>query len=153
MKWNRETRKLSDLKDYEKNPRKLEKEQAEQLKTSLDKFGQCEPVVVNQDGTIIGGHQRCRTLRKMGEKIVDVYVPERVLEEKEVEELNIRLNKNSGSFDYDILANQFDITDLMDWGFSEFELDVDSDVIKSVEEEEKEEEKKDKTCPNCGCPL
>jgi len=153
VKWNRETRKLSDLKDYEKNPRKLEKEQAEQLKTSLDKFGQCEPVVVNQDGTIIGGHQRCRTLRKMGEKIVDVYVPERVLEEKEVEELNIRLNKNSGSFDYDILANQFDITDLMDWGFSEFELDVDSDVIKSVEEEEKEEEKKDKTCPNCGCPL
>jgi len=44
------------------------------------------------------------------------------LSEKEVEELNIRLNKNTGSWDFDILANEFELPDLFEWGFSESNL-------------------------------
>ena len=46
-------------------------------------------------------------------------------------ELNVRLNKNTGSFDWDILANEFEVEDLVDWGFTEDELtgfDVDDDL-------------------------
>lgn len=138
MKWNLETRKIKDLHEYAKNPRTLSKEQGKHLQESLTKFGQCEPIVINQDGTIVGGHQRLRTLRKMGEKAVDVYVPDTALTEKEVEELNIRLNKNTGSFDYDMLGNAWDPGDLVDWGFSMEELHLES--LPGTEESESDQE-------------
>ena len=77
-----------------------------------------------------------RTMRKMGNKEVDVYVPDRTLSEKEVQELNIRLNKNVGDWDFDMLANAWDPIDLIDWGFTEAELHLDSTLS---DEEEKEE--------------
>jgi len=131
MKWTLETRKINELHDYEKNARKIHKDDAAQLRESLDRFGQCEPVVINTDGTIIGGHQRTRTLRKMGHKTIDVYVPSVTLEAKEVEELNIRLNRNTGGWDYDILGNAWDPSDLVQWGFTPNELHL-QDVIDKM---------------------
>ena len=90
MKWSLEKRSVNDLREYAKNPRTLTKDQYVQLNESLTKFGQCEPLVINTDNVIVGGHQRLRTLRKMGYKEVDVYVPNSPLTEKEVQELNIR---------------------------------------------------------------
>ena len=51
------------------------------------------------------------------------------LSKEEERELNIRLNKNSGEFDMDILANEFDIDELVDWGFKHIDLDVNIDKI------------------------
>lgn len=142
MKWNLETRKIKDLHEYAKNPRTLSKEQGKNLQKSLTKFGQCEPIVINQDGTIVGGHQRLRTLQKMGKKKVDVYVPDTPLTEEEVQELNIRLN-HTGSWDWDILANSWNIHDILEWGFTEKYLGLDF--------ESKEKENNEKfTCPTCG---
>ncbi len=148
--WKIEKRKISSLKENPKNPRKLTKEQAEHLRKSLERFGQCEPIVCNLDGIIIGGHQRIRTLKKQGVKEVDVSVPDRELTEKEVDELCIRLNKNGGEFDYDLLANVYDPIELCEWGFKPEELDID---VGEVEEQEEEKQKKDKQCPNCGFDL
>ncbi len=125
MKWNLEKRKIKELHEYAKNPRQLHKYEAAHLQESLSKFGLCEPIVINRDGTIIGGHQRVRTLRKMGYKEVDVYIPDIALKEKEFAELNIRLNKNIGSWDFDMLANAWDPIDLVDWGFTPEELHLD----------------------------
>jgi len=122
MQWNLEKRKISELLPNKKNPRRLSKAQAEELKKSIERFGLCEPIVINRDGQIIGGHQRIKTLQKLGHEDIDVYVPEQALTQKEEEELNIRLNKNSGDFDYDILANEWDIDMLLDSGFTEEEL-------------------------------
>ncbi len=133
MKWKLEKRKVKDLYEYTKNPRTLSKEQAAHLHSSLDKFGQCEPIVINSDNIIIGGHQRLRTMRKMGYKEVDVYVPDSPLSEKEVEELNIRLNKNSGDWDWDMLGNAWDENDLIEWGFTEKEMHIE-DIESSGEE-------------------
>jgi len=124
MKWFLEKRKISELHEYAKNPRILKKNDAEHLQKSLSTFGQCEPIVINIDGTIIGGHQRLRTMRKLKYKEVDVYVPDRTLTDKEVEELNIRLNKNTGDFDFDILANAWELEDLIDWGFKPEDFDI-----------------------------
>ena len=130
IQWRSEKRLVSELIEYEKNPRQLTRDQYEQLAKSLSRFGLADPLIINADNTIIGGHQRKRVLLLShlvsDDDTVDVRVPHRLLSEREVEELNIRLNKNTGEWDYDILANAFDIEDLLDWGFSEVELHIDS---------------------------
>lgn len=145
MKWNFETRKISDLKNNPKNPRRLNKNDSEQLMRSLQKFGVCEPIIINTDNTIIGGHQRVKTLKKMGEKEVVVCVPESALDDRACDELNVRLNKNTGDWDDDVLANQWEIEDLLDWGFLPDELGFILD-----EDDKKEEEKEEHKCPVCG---
>ena len=122
--WNLKTFNIYDLTDYSKNPRSLTKQQFEQLKKSLDKFGLIDKPIINADEkhTVIGGHQRLRVLRSENKKSVECWIPSRELDEKEVEELNIRLNKNTGDWDFDTLANNFEVGDLMDWGFTEIDL-------------------------------
>jgi ParB-like chromosome segregation protein Spo0J len=124
VRWSLESRRIDSLYEYPFNPRVLDKEQEKQLLTSLEKFGLCQPVVINLDGGIIGGHQRARSLRKLGHKNIDVLVPDVLLEEKEFKELNIRLNKNTGDWDWDMLGNAWDPSDLIEWGFSLKDLHV-----------------------------
>lgn len=120
--WTTEHRKLSELKPYDKNPRTLTQTQAMQLSDSLDRFGLIDKPVINLDGTIIGGHQRIELYAQKGATEIEVWVPDAELSEKEVEELNIRLNRNGGEWDYDCLGNGFEITDLLQWGFLEEDL-------------------------------
>jgi len=154
--WSLRTFQIDELTDYSKNPRNLTKQQFEQLKKSLDKFGLIDKPIINADDnhTVIGGHQRLRVLRSENQKSVECWIPSRELDEKEVEELNIRLNKNTGDWDFDTLANNFEVGDLMDWGFTEIDLGL------YPEEEEKGNTdepsyKKPKTivCPNCGAII
>lgn len=125
MEWQRETREIKTLRENPDNPRTLSKKQGEELKKSLRKFGQCEPIVIQPDGTIIGGHQRYKVLKKMGAKHIDVYSPEMPLSESEVKELTIRLNKNKGDWDFDMLANVWDVDILLESGFTTEELHLD----------------------------
>lgn len=119
--WHTEQRRLGDLKEWAKNPRILSKHDAEHIGKSLEKFGVADPLIINLDGSLIGGHQRKRILGD-AEMLVDVRIPSRQLTEREAEELAIRLNKNSGDWDWDMLANQFEEGDLLDWGFTDEEL-------------------------------
>ena len=128
LTWHTEKRKLGDLIEWDKNPRQLKDHDAEHLKKSLDTFGVADPLIINTDNKIIGGHMRRRIMLKSGYKpddLVDVRVPERELTEREAEELAIRLNKNTGDWDFDALANNFELDDLLDWGFDKQELDLD----------------------------
>lgn len=123
--WHTERRKLGDLIEWDKNPRQLTTHDAEHLKKSLNNFGIADPLIINTDNRIIGGHMRRRIILQNGYKpndLVDVRVPDRTLTEREAEELAIRLNKNSGSWDFDALANTFEFDDLIEWGFSDEEL-------------------------------
>lgn len=102
--WQIKKVKLSLLKPFEFNPRRMTEKGMKDLGKSIDKFGLAEPIVINTDYIIIGGHTRYYILKDREEKSVDCYVPSRTLDEKEIKELNIRLNKNiAGSFDFDIL--------------------------------------------------
>lgn len=135
IKWKRETKKINDLIFYEKNPRTIDEKNASQLRSSIETFGLCELIVINQDNTIIGGHQRVRTLQALGYKEADVLVPDRMLQEKEVGKLNLLLNKIDGDWDDDILANLWDFDDLVDCGFDLKDLGI-------AEEDKKEKKKK-----------
>jgi ParB-like chromosome segregation protein Spo0J len=68
MKWKLVTRKLSELKPYEKNPRKMTEKGMKDLHKSIDSFGLAEPIVINTDNTIIGGHGRFYALKEKGVK-------------------------------------------------------------------------------------
>jgi len=138
INWTLKQFRLDELTDYYKNPRSLSEKEFKQLKTSLDKFGMIDKPIVNADSlhTIIGGHQRKHVLEAGGAKEVECWIPDRELSDKEVEELNIRLNKNTGSWDFDVLANEFELDDLLEWGFDKHELDLDlwaSDAPEDVE--------------------
>lgn len=150
INWSLETKKIKDLKPYEKNPRYITEESATHLKKSLDRFGMIDKPIINADMRIIGGHQRISLLKGDKIKTVECWIPDRLLNEEEVEELNIRLNKNQGAFDYDILANQFETLDLLNYGFSEEDLLGSSLNIEEVKEEKAKGGKKLKMCPSCG---
>lgn len=139
--WALHSKSIAWCKPYFKNARRLSKAQHSQLSKSIEKFGVIDKLICNTNGTIIGGHQRYEILKSRGDKVVDVWMPERALDEKEVEELNIRLNKNNGSFDFDILANSFEQTDLESWGFDAeefgFLLNDETEDAKGSDVEEK----------------
>jgi len=124
LTWTTEKRKVSELIPAEYNPRQMTEDQAKQLTTSLERFNLADPIVINNDNTIIGGHQRIAIYKLHGkhEVEVDVRVPSRKLTPEEEKELNLRLNKNLGEWDYDQLAN-FDEDLLKDVGFDSKELD------------------------------
>jgi hypothetical protein len=129
-------RDIIDLKPAEYNPRELTKKQYEDLKQSLIEFGVVEPVLVNmheeRENVVIGGHQRLRIWSELGNKTIPCVEVKLSLDKEK--ELNIRLNKNGGQWDWDLLANNFDSEDLIDWGF-----DAD-DVLSELTEEDEEEE-------------
>lgn len=145
--WSLRTVKVKELKGMTKNPRRMTSEQRNHLKLSMDRFGLIDKPVVNLDNQIIGGHQRIRILKADGKKEIECWIPSQMLSEKQVEELCLRMNKNTGEWDWDSLANSFEVPDLLEWGFNVEDLGLGSD------EEIKPIKKKDPdmlTCPNCG---
>lgn len=109
-----ETKKLLQLKPAPYNARKSNERQEANLKASLEKFGVVEPIIFNkQTGFIVGGHFRVRELKKLGLKEVDCVIVD--LNEADEKELNIRLNANTGEWDFEMLA-EWDREQLEDWG-------------------------------------
>jgi len=120
--WTNEKRKVSELESAPYNPRKRTDKQTADLKRSLERFSLADPIVINKNGRVIGGHFRLKVLKEKGTAEVDVRVPSRELSEQEEKELNIRLNKNQGEWDDDLLR-AFDQSLLLDAGFESSDLD------------------------------
>jgi ParB-like chromosome segregation protein Spo0J len=146
MKWSLIEVEIKQIKNNPKNPRQIGSEKFEKLSGVLEKFGLIDKPIINRDMVLIGGHQRVRYLKKKKEKMVECWIPEFQLEDKDVDELCVGLNLHQGDWDWDILANQWEPLDLLKYGFSEEKL------FQEVEEkkEKKSSNKKNKCCPNCG---
>ena len=125
-------RKIEELIPSEYNPRQMTGKQNEDLKASLKRFGVVEPILVNmhddRKNIIIGGHQRLRVWKDLGNKTIPC-VETKVNRGRE-RELSIRLNKNTGEFDWDALANEFDIGELEEWGFDDNDFNLDKIPFK-----------------------
>ena len=123
---------IGELNVAEYNPRIIKEKEFKHIKKSLKKFGFVEPIVVNKRkerfNVIVGGHQRINVAKELGITEVPVFYVDLDIEEER--ELNIRLNKNMGKFDYDVLANNFDLDDLFDWGFEDWELGVHNELLE-----------------------
>lgn len=115
--WKIEKRKIEDLKPHSKNPRQFTEKGMKDLENSINSIGFMQPININQDGTILSGHARTLKLKEMGETEVDVYVPDRLLTPKQEEEILVRANSNTaGQWDFDILANEFNLEEINEWG-------------------------------------
>ena len=115
---------IKDLNPAEYNPRKKLKpgdKEYEKIKHSIEEFGFADPVVVNSDMTIIGGHQRVTVAAALGY----TEVPCAIVEVSKTQEkaLNIALNKISGEWNQELLADLIqDLQDSdFDVGFTGFE--------------------------------
>ncbi|USN97320.1 MAG: DNA modification methylase [Candidatus Nomurabacteria bacterium] len=117
--------KASALKPSVYNPRRWNEQAVAGLTESIKRFGLVDPLLVNgakeRKNIIIGGHFRYKIARDLGYKEVPVVYLD-IPDETTEKELNIRLNKNQGDWDYELLA-EFDESLLADVGFSSEELD------------------------------
>jgi len=116
---------LADLKNCPYNPRKWSKSAIEQLTQSIQRFGMLDPLIVNsapeRKNIVLGGNFRLKILKDLKYKKVPVVLVNIPDIERE-KELNIRLNKNQGEFDLNLLS-EFDTSLLQDIGFSSEDLD------------------------------
>ena len=98
---------ISDLKPASYNPRKELKpgdKEYEKIKKSIQEFGYVEPIIVNYDMTVIGGHQRLTVLKNLGYEEVQCVVVH-IEDEHKVKALNIALNKITGAWNEQLLAD------------------------------------------------
>lgn len=89
------------------NPRKKLKagdKEYEKIKNSILEFGYVEPIIVNYDMTVIGGHQRLTVLKDLGYTEVQCVVVH-IEDEHKVKALNIALNKITGAWNEQLLAD------------------------------------------------
>lgn len=127
--------KIEELNSAPYNPRKWSKDAIVQLTRSIEEFGLVDPILVNSAPTrkniVIGGHFRLKVAKDLSYKEVPVVYIDLPDIEKE-KELNIRLNKNLGDWDWDLLA-EFDQKLLDGVGFSSEEIDTIFSIDDSPE--------------------
>ena len=122
LKWQSKVVKISDLKEYPDNPRKITDKLLEKLASHISEDGYHQRIIVDSDYTIIGGHQRKKALCMAGydeDTEIEVLMPNRKLSAEEVDRLNIRDNLSFGEYDFDILTERFDMEDLVSFGMDQ----------------------------------
>lgn len=137
-------KKLTDLKDAEYSPRKKlrpEDPEYQKIARSIEAFGYCDPIIINQDGTIIGGHQRKQILLDYGYQEADCVQVN--LDKQSEKALNIALNKITGQWDDEKLKDllidlDLENIDISLTGFEKNEIEelIDRLTIADVSEED-----------------
>jgi len=134
---------VTDLNPAIYNPRKWSDKQRSDLKQSLKRFGLVDPIIVNKapkrKNIVIGGHFRLDIAKELGYKTVPV-VYLNIPNLKKEKELNMRLNKNQGEWDMDMLQS-FDMDVLLDVGFDDTDLSSIWDDALPTEDDNFDEEK------------
>jgi site-specific DNA-methyltransferase (adenine-specific) len=143
---------ISLLKPNEYNPKRMNEKEFNNLKQSITEFGIVDPLIINsaegRKGIIIGGHQRYQVYAKLGiTQIPCIFV--NIPDIQKEQELCIRLTKNTGRWDLDILAN-IDSSLLELSGFSGKELEMLFDNPPEFSEAPEPQKKTIVKCPACG---
>ena len=140
---NIQIRKLTELVYAEYNPRKRltpADSEYKKIARSIDEFGYVDPIIINADNTIIGGHQRATVLKDKGFDEVQVVVLD--ISKEQEKALNVALNKISGEWNFEILRDL--INDLDASGYDPtltgFDLAEISDLLDQFHEDNAPEE-------------
>jgi len=125
-----------DIRLNPDNPRQINPEKFAKLKQSIKDFPkmlELRPIVVDKDGIILGGNMRFMALTELGMEIKDEWVKVAdKLTDEERKRFIVEDNLPFGEWDWDALSTQYDIDELLEWGFDEKELKIE----KEVEEDE-----------------
>lgn len=144
---------IGDLLPAPYNPRKWTEKAIADITASIKKFGFVDPIIANsapeRHNIVIGGHFRLKVAKDLGyETVPVVYVS--VPDEETERELNLRLNKNLGAWDFDALAGfgedllkivgfeEFELENIFDLNIEEDEFDIEKEYEKILEPKSKE---------------
>lgn len=139
---------IGSLKPSAYNPRKWSESQTEALTESIERFGICDPIICNsapgRKNVVLGGHFRLKVAKELGyEQMPVVYV--NITDPAKEKELNLRLNKVVGDWDFELLKEFFEPELLLDSGFDQVEVsNIFNEVLDTEEDnfDAKEEVKK-----------
>lgn len=131
--------KLSEIRPYEKNPRRNDSA-VDAVAASIKEFGWQQPIVVDKDGVIIAGHTRYKAAKKLKCKEVPVVYADNLTEEQ-VKAYRLADNKTSelAEWDADLLSEE--LLDLQDFDMGQFRFDdfnADTQETKEAHEDEYE---------------
>tara|TARA_E500000318_G_C3563964_1_gene214821 strand:+ start:2419 stop:2997 length:579 start_codon:yes stop_codon:yes gene_type:complete len=134
--------KISEVKKNPANPRLIKDYKYKKLVKSLKDFPQMlelRPIVVDEQMVILGGNMRYRASIDAGLSEVWIKVAENLTEEQK-KEFIIKDNSNFGEWDWDLLANEWDIKALNDWGLDLPAVYFDNDEEPEFDQEELDED-------------
>ena len=118
------------------NPRLIKDDKFKKLCKSIQEFPEMlelRPIVVNKDMIVLGGNMRLKACQEIGLTEVPIIVAENLTEEQQREFL-IKDNVSGGEWDWDILANEWEVEQLNEWGLDVWEKP--SEVDYSILDEE-----------------
>jgi len=140
---------ITQIKPNPDNPRLIKDHKFKQLVKSIQDFPQMlelRPIVIDENNMVLGGNMRLKACIEAGLTDVPVIHANNLSEEKK-KEFIIKDNISFGEHDFDILANEWNILELDEWG-----LDIPAFANNDIEEP-KDNAKGEKKCPNCGVSL
>ena len=125
---------ISSITENAANPRTINKHKFQKLVNSVKEFPEMlslRPIIVNKDNVILGGNMRYKACKELGLK--EVYIIQAAdLDDKQAQEFIVKDNVGFGEWDWDVLANDWDIDLLEDWGL---ELNIDN-AIDDLDEDD-----------------
>ena len=138
--------KLKDIKPNPNNPRVLRDEKFQKLKQSITEFPKMlslRPMVIDENNVVLGGNMRLRALQELGfTDIEETWVKRSSdLTEEEKKRFIIADNVAFGEWDWDTLANDWEVVDLEAWGLEipQFDNEADTDYSDKNKEIDVEE--------------
>jgi len=117
------------------NPRIIKDDKFKKLVKSIQEFPQMlelRPIVVDSNMVVLGGNMRLKASIAAGLKEVDILIADQLTDEQKAEFI-IKDNVGFGEWDWDLLANEWDVKALEDWGL---DLPVDLEEPKVIEAKE-----------------
>lgn len=152
-------RDISTLHNWEHNPRSMTKDGLARLIKQIKKLGVYKPLLITEDGTVLGGNMRLQALKEIGQKQVWVSVVEADTEEKKIE-YALSDNDRAGKYEADQLANLIGNFPDVEWGAYTVDISEPLSVVElqnfiapDLSDRETDEELKVKekiVCPGCG---
>ena len=130
--------KLSAIKQNPNNPRSINKDKFNKLVKSIEEFPrmlELRPIVLNKDNIVLGGNMRLKACKQIGLTEVPVVYADDLTEEEQ-RQFIIKDNVGFGDWDWELLANEWDVSDLNDWGLDLPDMDVQ---VLEAEEDNYEE--------------
>ena len=129
MNWYLE--KITKVKSNPNNPRLIKDDKFHKLVNSIKEFPkmlEIRPIVVNDDMIVLGGNMRLKACKEAGLKEVPV-IKASDLTEDEQRQFIIKDNVSGGEWDWDIIANEWDVEQLEDWGLDLPGFDINADEL------------------------
>jgi hypothetical protein len=126
--------KISQVKSNPNNPRLIKNDKFKKLVKSVQDFPEMlelRPIVVDENMIVLGGNMRLKACKEAGLKEVWIEVAD--LTEQQKKEFTIKDNVGFGEWEWDMLANEWEQTELEDWGLDGFPFE---DEVLEAEEDD-----------------